>query len=92
MAIGVHIVNTPLSDAKTTYEEGWRLIEERGLASPAGRLSHTAWLTGDVLHVFDVWESPEQMGAFMKQLQPILEEVGMQVAGQPDVGEVLRRS
>ena len=92
MAIGVHIANRPLSDAKATYEEGWRRIEERGLESPVGRLSHTAWLAGDVLHVFDVWESPEHMGAFMEQLQPILEEVGMRVAGPPDVGEVLRHS
>jgi hypothetical protein len=45
-----------------------------------------------VLHVFDVWKSPEHMGAFMEQLQPILEEVGVPVAGPPDVGEVLRRS
>jgi hypothetical protein len=90
MAIAVHVVNTPKSDARAAYEEAWRRIDERGLRHPAGRQSHTAWITGDVLHVVDVWDSPEAMAAWMSTLAPILEESGMQLAGQPEAGEVLQ--
>ena len=46
-------------------------------------------MVGDVLHVLDVWDSPKDMGAFMQKLGPILEKSGMQLAGEPEVGELL---
>ncbi|MGY1632552.1 hypothetical protein ACI784_12685 [Geodermatophilus sp. SYSU D01186] len=90
MAIAVHVVNTPNSDARAAYEGAWRRIDERGLRHPAGRQSHTAWMAGDVLHVVDVWDSPEAFSEWMVTLGPILEEFGMTLEGQPEVGEVLQ--
>jgi hypothetical protein len=90
MAIAVHIVNTPSGDAREAYSAAWRRIDEQGLRHPAGRQSHTAWLVGDVFHVLDVWESPEAMRQWMATLAPILEEVGMQLQGEPEVGELLQ--
>jgi hypothetical protein len=89
MAIVVHIVNTPNSDARKAYEAAWVRIDEQGLRHPPGRQSHTAWMVGDVFHVLDVWDSAEDMGAFMQKLAPILQESGMQLAGEPEVGELL---
>jgi len=89
MAIVVHIVNTPKSDAREAYEAARARIEEHGLLHPSGRQSHTAWMVGDVFHVLDVWDSTEDMGAFMQKLAPILQESGMQLAGEPEVGELL---
>jgi hypothetical protein len=46
-------------------------------------------LVGDVFHVLDVWDSADDMSAFMQKLGPILEESGMKLAGEPDVGELV---
>jgi hypothetical protein len=90
MAITVHVVNTPNPDARGSYQAAWRRIDEQGLRHPAGRRSHTAWLTGDVLHVVDVWDSPDDMRQWMSTLGPILEEFGMKLDGEPEVGELLQ--
>ena len=47
-------------------------------------------MTGDVLHVVDVWDSPEHMRAWMSALTPILDEFGMVLDGEPEVGELLQ--
>jgi hypothetical protein len=47
-------------------------------------------VVGDVLHVLDVWDSQDDLDAFMLRLGPILQEFGMQLAGEPEIGEVLQ--
>jgi hypothetical protein len=89
VAIAVHIVNTPNPGARAAYEAAWARIDEQGLRHPLGRRSHAAWLVGDVFHVLDVWDSAEDMDAFMQKLAPILQESGMHLAGEPEVGELL---
>jgi hypothetical protein len=90
MAIAAHIVNTPKSDAREAYQSAWRRMDEQGLSHPAGRQSHTAWMVGDVLHVVDVWDSEDDMNAWLKTLGPILQEAAMELAGPPVVGELLQ--
>jgi hypothetical protein len=90
VAIAVHVVNTPKSDGRAAYEAGWKRLAEQGLRHPVGRQSHTAWLVGDVLHVMDVWDTQDDLDAFMRKLGPILQEFGMQLAGDPEIGEVLQ--
>jgi hypothetical protein len=90
MAIAVHILNTPLKDARAAYETAWRRLDERGLRNPKGRQSHTAWVVDDVLHVVDVWDSAEDMKQWMETLTPILQDSDMELAGQPEVGELLQ--
>ena len=46
-------------------------------------------LVGDVLHVVDVWDSRDNMLAFMSELGPIVEESGMGLA-EPEVGDLLQ--
>jgi len=38
--------------------------------------------------VSEIWESEEQLRAFGEQLMPLLNEVGVQVVGEPEVFEV----
>lgn len=90
MAIAAHLVNTPKSDAREAYQAAWRRIDEQGVRHPAGRQSHTAWMVGDVLHVVDVWDSEDDMNAWVKTLGPILQESAMELAGPPEVGELLQ--
>jgi hypothetical protein len=85
VAVAVHVVNTPKSDARGAYEAAWRRLEEHGLVPPAGQRSHTVWLVGEVLHVLDVWDSVEDMNVFMEKLGPILQEFGVELAGEPEV-------
>jgi hypothetical protein len=90
MAIVVHIVNTPKTDARTAYEASWRQIDEQGLRHPKGRQTHTAWLVGDALHVVDVWDSADHMNDWMQTLAPILQAAEMELAGPPETGELLQ--
>jgi hypothetical protein len=89
VAVAVHVVNTPNSDAREAYEAAFRRIEEQGLFPPVGQRGHIVWLVGDVLHVLDVWDSVDNMKAFMEKLAPILDEFGVQLAGEPEVGEII---
>jgi hypothetical protein len=89
VAIVVHIVNTPKPDVRQAYEASWSRFDEQDARHPVGRQSHTAWLVGDVLHVVDVWDSQEHMNAFMQIADGIIQQSGMQIAGQPEVGELL---
>ena len=89
MAIVVHIVNTPKSDVREAYEASWTRFDEHDVRHPAGRQSHTAWLVGDVLHVVDVWDSEEDMNTFMQIAGQVIAEAHMQLAGPPEVGELL---
>ena len=90
MAIAAHIVNSSKSDAREAYQAAWRRLDEQGLRHPAGRESHTAWMVGDVLHVVDVWDSEDNMNAWLKTLGPILQEAEMEIVGAPEVGELLQ--
>lgn len=89
MTIVAHIVNTPKRDAREAYEASWRVMDEQGMRHPRGRLSHQAWLVDDVLHVCDVWDSQEDMNAFLQTLGPILDQFEMHLARRPEVGDLL---
>ena len=89
MAIVVHILNTPKSDVREAYEASWTRFDEHDVRHPAGRQSHTAWLVGDVLHVVDVWDSEDDMNAFMPIAIQVIAEANMELAGPPEVGELL---
>ena len=89
VAIAIHIVNTPKSDAREAYDAAWAQLDQLDLRNPPGRHSHTAWMVGDVFHVLDVWESQNDFDAFMAQLGPILGASGMELAGPPEVGDLV---
>jgi hypothetical protein len=90
MPFTIHIVNTPLAGVRDAYLDAWREIDARDLRNPDGRRLHVAWTVDDVLHVVDVWDSPEQQEAFMRDLGPILDKVGMKIREAPEVGELLQ--
>jgi len=89
VAIAIHIVNTPKGDARQAYDAAWVQLDQMDLKHPPGRRSHTAWMVGDVFHVLDVWESQQDFDAFMTQLGPILAASGMELAGPPEVGDLV---
>lgn len=90
MPFAVHLVNTPRPDVRETYLAAWEEIDARKLRHPDGRRLHVAWVIDDVLHVVDVWDSPEQQQAFMRDLKPILDTFDMEIVMPPESGELVQ--
>jgi hypothetical protein len=90
MTFAVHLVNTPRDNVRETYLEAWEEIDARDLRHPPGRQLHVSWIVGDVLHVVDVWDSPEQQQAFMAELGPILDKYDMHIVAPPEAGEFVQ--
>ena len=90
MAIAVHFINKPNAETRRQYESAFRRLDALGSRHPEGRLSHVSWLVGPQLHVLDVWESQDKLDAFFQTLGPILRELGMELVGPPEVGEVVQ--
>ncbi len=90
MAIAVHFINKPDPETRDKYETSFRRLDELDARHPRGRRSHVSWIIGEQLHVLDVWDSQEELDAYFHTLGPILEEFGMELAGPPEVGEVIQ--
>jgi hypothetical protein len=63
-----------------------RKVRNPALATdvPAGAKFHTAWFADDGLHVFDLWDSPQQFQNFVEtRLGPTTQRIG--IKGQPHV-------
>ncbi len=70
------------------YDEVSRRMEEAGVWPPDGLQLHVLFGTEGDLKVSEIWESSEQQKTFGEQILPVLNEVGVQVAGEPEVFEV----
>ena len=82
MAIAAHF--KPNSMTAAQYDEALRRLEAAGAGSPAGRIHHLCFGTGDKLEVIDVWDTPESFQQFGATLGPILGEIGID-AGVPAI-------
>ena len=80
--MAITVVVTPVSMTAAQYDEVIKRLEQAGAATPAGRLYHTCYGSGDQLRVTDVWESGEAFEQFGQTLMPILQQVGIE-PGQP---------
>ena len=78
----------PVGLTRQQYDEVTRRIEEAGVWPPDGLQLHVLFGTEGDLKVSEIWESEEQCRAFGEQLFPVLNEVGVQVGGDPEVFEV----
>ena len=70
------------------YDEVSRRMEEAGAWPPDGLQLHVLFGTEGDLKVSEIWESAEQLTAFGERIRPVLNEVGVQEAGEPEVFEV----
>jgi hypothetical protein len=85
MAISVYI--NPVSATAAQYDEIIRRLDAAGAGTPAGRLYHACFGSGDKLQVFDIWESQQAFDKFGETMIPIVQEVGVNL-GQPMVEPV----
>ncbi len=78
----------PVGLTRQQYDEVTRRMEGAGAWPPDGLQMHVLFGTEGDLKVSEIWESEEQCRAFGEQIGPVLDEVGVQVGGDPEVFEV----
>src|SRR5215210_6971527 len=70
------------------YDETIRRLEESGDWKPEGLELHVAFGSDGNFRVSEIWDSQEQFDAFGKRLMPVLEDVGIELSGDPEIIEV----
>jgi hypothetical protein len=75
----------PTSLTRDQYDEVITRLQAQGSFPPEGLSYHIFFGPDDALRVSEVWDSHEHFEAFGARLMPILEEVGIQFSGPPDV-------
>jgi hypothetical protein len=80
---------TPASDVTTDqYDETIRRLESSGDWLPEGLELHVAFKADGNLRVSEIWDSREQFDDFGERLMPVLKDVGIELAGQPEMLEI----
>ena len=70
------------------YDETIRRLEEAGVWPPDGLEYHVLFGSEGNLRVSEIWASREQLDAYGERLMPILADVGIEFAGDPEIFEV----
>ena len=84
------LVRFPPAPGTTTeqYDETDRRLRESGEFPPDGLEYHVAFVSDGELRVSEIWDSPEQFKAFGQRLMPLLADMGINLAGEPEILEV----
>jgi hypothetical protein len=87
MSIVVRFIGAP-SVTRQKYDEALARVQSSGEFPPDGMDYHVAFGSDGDFRVSEIWDSREKFEAFGERLMPILEEVGIELAGEPDIFEV----
>ncbi|HEY7793955.1 MAG TPA: hypothetical protein VIA10_08125 [Gaiellaceae bacterium] len=86
---------TPASGVTTQqYDESLGRLQDAGEWPPDGLEYHVAFIVDGGLRVSEIWDSREQLEAFGERLMPVLAELGVELAGPPellDVHNIIKR-
>ena len=77
---------TPAGLTAETYDRVSSKVQE-GNWPPEGLVLHVCFGSDGDLRVSEVWDSKEQWQAHTEELMPILQEGGVEFAGEPEVFE-----
>ena len=79
----------PANVTKEKYDESVRRLEAAGAwPNPDGLELHVLFGSDGNLRVSEIWDSQEQLEAFGEQLMPILADIGIEFAAEPEIFEV----
>ena len=79
----------PANVTKEKYDESVRRLEAAGAwPNPEGLELHVLFGSDGNLRVSEIWDSQEQLEAFGEQLMPILADIGIEFAAEPEIFEV----
>ena len=71
------------------YDEGIKRLKASGSQWPPDGLAyHVAFSSGGSFRVSEIWDSREQFDAFGERLMPILSDLGIELAGKPEMLDV----
>jgi hypothetical protein len=70
------------------YDETIRRLEKSGDWLPEGLEYHVAFRSNGNFRVSEIWDSRQQLDAFSERLMPVLKDVGIELAGEPEVLEI----
>ena len=70
------------------YDETVRRLEKSGEWMPKGLEFHVAFMSDKSLRVSEIWDSRADFDAFGEQLMPVLKDVGIELAGPPEMLEI----
>ena len=70
------------------YDETIRRLEKSGDWLPEGLEHHVAFRADGHFRVSEIWDSRAQLDAFEKRLMPVLDDVGIEFASQPEMLEI----
>lgn len=73
------------------YDEVTRRLTEAGHWPPDGLEYHVCFGENGQLRVSEIWTSTEQFQAFGEHLIPILNDVGINLSGQPESFEIYKQ-
>jgi hypothetical protein len=63
-------------------------MEESGAWPPDGLQMHVCFGSDGDLRVSEIWDSEEQLRAMLDKILPVANDVGVQIAGEPEIFEV----
>ena len=87
MAIAIYL--TPSSMSAAQYNEVIGCLDAAGAGTPAGRLYHTCFGSGDKLQLFEIWESQQDFGKSIETTMPILQQIDLDL-GRPIIRPVYK--
>jgi hypothetical protein len=70
------------------YDETIRRLEKSGDWLPEGLEYHVAYRSDGNFRVSEIWDSRKDLEAFDKRLMPVLDDVGIELAGKPEMLEI----
>ena len=86
--MSVVVRHQPTGLTKDKYDEVSRRMEEAGEWPPEGMDTHVCFGSEGELRVSEIWDSEEQFRAFGEHLLPVLNDLGVQLSGDPEIFEV----
>lgn len=72
------------------YDEIKRRLSDGGHWPPDGLEYHVAFGPDGSMKVSEIWSSTDQQAAFSEHLMPVLEDVGIELPGPPDVLDIYK--
>jgi hypothetical protein len=87
MSIVVRFTGAP-SVTTQKYDECVSRLESQGDFPPDGLEYHVAFGSDGNFRVSEIWDSQAKFEAFGPRLMPLLDELGIELAGEPEIIEV----
>jgi hypothetical protein len=87
MSIVVRFTGAP-SVTTQKYDECISRLESQGDFPPDGLEFHVAFGSDGNFRVSEIWDSQEKFEAFGPRLMPLLDELGIELVGEPEIIEV----